>query len=90
MSNQEVNTNQKKIGNNITVRNMPDFDQNGNLILDSIPVISTKVEDRVFKVNVVSANPTYNDREAIVGISGLMRLDTAELYENSAAHSQPI
>lgn len=88
MSNQEVkNTNQKKIGNNITVRNMPDFDQNGNLILDSIPVISAKVEDRVFEVNVVSANTPYNNREAIVGISELMRLDAAEISENSAAHS---
>jgi hypothetical protein len=87
MSNQEVKTIQEKtIGNNITVRNMPDFDQNGNLILDSVPVISTKVEDRVFEVNVVSANPTYN----AVGISDLMRLDVAEISENSAAHSQPM
>ncbi len=87
MSNQEVKTIQEKtIGNNITVRNMPDFDQNGNLILDSVPVISTKVEDRVFEVNVVSANPTYT----VVGISDLMRLDVAEISENSAAHSQPI
>tara|TARA_B100000900_G_C20054313_1_gene503211 strand:+ start:144 stop:419 length:276 start_codon:yes stop_codon:yes gene_type:complete len=91
MSNQEVKTIQEKtIGNNITVRNMPDFDKDGNLILDSVPVVSTKVEDRVFNVTVVSANPPYNGREATVGISDLMRLDAAELSENSAAHSQPI
>lgn len=81
---------EKTIGDNITVCDMPDFDENGQLIVDSIPVTSTELKHRTFTVTVVSANPPYDDREVVVGISDLMREDAAEVREDNASHSQPI
>ncbi len=80
----------KTIGDNITVRDMPAFDENGKLIVESIPVTSTEVEHRTFTVTVVSANPPYDNRDVVVDISTLMREDAAEIREDNAAHSQPI
>lgn len=80
----------KTIGDNITVRDMPAFDENGKLIVESIPVTSTEVKDRTFTVTVVSANPPYDNRDVVVDISTLMRADAAEIREDNAAHSQPI
>ena len=81
---------EKTIGDNITVRDMPAFDENGKLIVESIPVTTTEVKDRTFTVTVVSANPPYDNRDVVVDISTLMRTDAAEIREDNAAHSQPI
>jgi len=81
---------EKTIGDNITVRDMPAFDENGKLIVESIPVTSTEIKHRTFTVTVVSANPPYDNRDVVVDISTLMRKDAAEIREDNAAHSQPI
>lgn len=61
---------------NVTVANLPLFDENGMLIYENIPVSTTKCETRTHEITTVSA--TAPDR----GIAVLMAEDAKEAYNS--------